>query len=59
MSHCCMPVEKLPYSVCGEPTMTFLLKQDETDLPVCDQHLPAEAREICEKLREMERTNIR
>ena len=58
MSHCRMPVEKLPCSVCGEPTMTFLLKQDETVRPFCDKHLPEEAREMCQKLREMERTNI-
>ena len=38
--------------------MTFLLKEDETVLPFCDEHLPEEAREMCQKLREMDRTNI-
>jgi hypothetical protein len=55
----CRPeIEKLPCSVCGEPTLTFLLEQDETVVPVCDEHLPKEAREMCQKLREFGAENI-
>ena len=33
--------------------MTFLLEQDETITPLCDEHLSEEAREMCRKLREV------
>jgi hypothetical protein len=34
--------------------MTFLLEQDATVRPLCDEHLPEEAREMRQKLREMD-----
>jgi hypothetical protein len=33
--------------------MTFLLEQDETITPVCEEHLSEEARQMYRKLREV------
>jgi hypothetical protein len=53
MRHSLMSVEIHPCSVCGEPTMTFLLEQDEKITPVCEEHLSEEARQMCRRLREV------
>jgi hypothetical protein len=37
--------------------MTFLLDEDETITPMCDEHLSEEARRMCRRLREVAADN--
>ena len=41
-----------PCSVCGEPAMVDRIEPDRSETPLCANHLPPDAREMYEKLRE-------
>jgi hypothetical protein len=43
-----------PCDVCGEPAIVSRVEADRTETPLCAEHLPADAREAYERVRDLD-----